>query len=173
MWWHASPDLRADSVPFNQLCLLAHWKSKRKAPPPDMSTNTVKPNQAFPLLHCQCNIYACWSSATPCRELLNISLQLQHLYLLAKCNCYKHSCCSNMPTCWVLLQDRRLLGRWYSISIATQSCMFTGVVVIYLPYLLVWCLSISRACWCGASLQLCLPVRCIIISHACWCGASL
>ena len=183
MWWHSgntwlmfgetSTDLRADSVPFNQIYLLAHWKSKRKAPPPDMPTNTVKPSQALLLLRCQCNIYARWSSATPCRELLNMSLQLQQIYLLAKCNCYKHRCCSNKPTGWVLLQDGRLLDRWYSIGMATQSCMFTGVVVIYLPYLLMWCLRISRTCWCGASPQLSLPVWCIIISHACWCGVSL
>ena len=52
------------------------------------------------------------------------------------------------------------------------------------PYLLVWCLTIGHAFWCGTSLSAmsvgvvphyrsCLLVWCLTIRHACWCGASL
>ena len=62
--------------------------------------------------------------------------------------------------------------------------MSIGVALFYLLYLLVSCLTISRACWCGASLytmpsgevphyQPCLLVWCLIVVHAFCCGASL
>ena len=87
----------------------------------------------------------------------------------------------------VLLQVGCLLNRCHSIimpSFVTQSCMSAGVVLLYLPYLLVWCLTISRACWCDASLKVILSgvvphyqplqlVRCLVIGHAFWCCASL
>ena len=38
-------------------------------------------------------------------------------------------------------------------SFVTQSCMSVGVVLLYLPYLLAWCLTISHACLCDASLK--------------------
>ena len=61
--------------------------------------------------------------------------------------------------------------------------MPSGVVPHYQPCLLVLCLTIGHALWCGASLQAmpsgvvphyqpCLMVCCITISHAFWCGAS-
>ena len=54
----------------------------------------------------------------------------------------------------------------------------------YRSCLLGWCLTISHACWCGASLKVmpsgmvphcrtCLLVWCLTIDHACWCGTSL
>ena len=66
----------------------------------------------------------------------------------------------------------------------TLYCMSAGVVLLYLLYLLIWCLTISRACWYGISLSAvptgmvlhyrsCLLVWYLTISHACWCGASL
>ena len=87
-------------------------------------------------------------------------------------------CCYKMDTCCTVATQSSCL------SFVTQSCMSAGVVLLYLPYLLVWCLTISRVCWCDASLkailsgvkpnyQLCQLVRCLIIGHAFWCGASL
>ena len=62
--------------------------------------------------------------------------------------------------------------------------MPAGVVPHYKSCLLVWYLTISHACWCGASLKImssvvvphcrsCLLVWCLTIGHACWCGTSL
>ena len=87
-------------------------------------------------------------------------------------------CCCKMDTCWTVATQSSCR------SFVTQSCMSVGDVLLYLPYLLAWCLTISRACWCDASLkailsgvepnyQLCQLVRCLIIGHAFWCGASL
>ena len=65
-----------------------------------------------------------------------------------------------------------------------QSCISAGIVLLFLSYLLVWCLTISRACWCGVSLlallvcvvsyyQQCLLVWGLTIDHACLCGVSI
>ena len=62
--------------------------------------------------------------------------------------------------------------------------MPSGVVPHYRQCLLVWCLTISHAYWCVASLYVmpsgavshyhpCLLVCCLTIGHAFWCGASL
>ena len=62
--------------------------------------------------------------------------------------------------------------------------MPSGVVPHYRQCLLVWCLTISQAYWCVASLYVmpsgavphyhpCLLVCCLTIGHAFWCGASL
>ena len=45
----------------------------------------------------------------------------------------------------------------------TKYCMSAGVVLLYLLYLLVWCLTISHICWYGVSLS----------AVPCWCGTSL
>ena len=80
-------------------------------------------------------------------------------------------------------------------SFTTQSCMWAGVVFLYLPYLpnvvshyqlclLMWCLFKGHAFWRGASLSAtpvgvvshyspCLLMWCLTIAHAFWCGASL
>ena len=58
-------------------------------------------------------------------------------------------------------------------SFASHSCMSAVVVLLYLTYLLVWCLIVSRACWCGAHYRPRLLVQCLTMSRACWCGASL
>ena len=82
-------------------------------------------------------------------------------------------CCCKIDACWTVATQTSCR------SFVTQSCMSAGVVLLYLSYLLVWCLTISRACWCDASLkaklsrvvphyQPCQLVRCLIISHAFW-----
>ena len=84
-----------------------------------------------------------------------------------------------MDACWTVTTQSSCQ------SFVTQSCMSAGVVLLYLPYIvLVWRLTISRACWCDASLkaipsgvgphyQLCQLAGCLIIGLAFWCGASL
>ena len=73
---------------------------------------------------------------------------------------------------------------WILTCKMTQYCVSAGVVLLYLLYLLVWCLTISHVCWYSVSLSAmtaevvlyytaCLFVWCITIIRACWCGASL
>ena len=147
------------------------------APPSDMPTNTVKLYQPR-LLHCQYNLHAVSRVA--------MSLQLQHICLLAYSYCHQHRCCSNMPTGRVLLQDGRLLDCGHSISIPAD------LLSLNIACLLALCFSICYTCWYGVSLsavpagmvshyqpclllhyRLCLLVWYLTISHACWCGASL
>ena len=140
MFGEISTDMSADLVPFNQIWLLASRISKYKAPPPDMSTNTVKPHQACLLLCCICNIYARWSSATLCREQLYVAATAATTYMSAG---------------QVLVRPLLLLNQHACRSFATPSYLPAGVVLIYLSYLqmclLVWCLIISHACSYGAS----------------------
>ena len=51
--------------------------------------------------------------------------------------------------------------------------MSAGVVLLYLLYLLVWCLTISRVCWYGVSLST-VPAGVVLhIGHNFWCGTLL
>ena len=51
--------------------------------------------------------------------------------------------------------------------------MSAGVVLLYLLYLLVWCLTISLVCWYGVSLST-VPAGVVLhIGHTFWFGASL
>ena len=55
----------------------------------------------------------------------------------------------------------------------TQYCMSGSVVLLYLLYLLVWCLTISRVCWYGVSLST-VPAGVVLhIGHTFWFGTSL
>ena len=147
-------------------------------PPSDMPTYTV-------------NIHTCWSSATPCRE------------LLSHCSCNIYACWHSLTAtnttavkhAYLMLAGPLPLDQHACQPIATQPCMSAGVVLLYLPYLLAWCLTISNVCCCGASpyampsgvvphYRSCPLVWCLIISHVCWvwcltichafwCGASL
>ena len=66
--------------------------------------------------------------------------------------------CCKMDACWVF---------------ATQSCMLAGVMLFYLPYLLVWCLTIHHACWCDAHYRPYLLMWCLNKGpDLCWCGPS-
>ena len=87
-------------------------------------------------------------------------------------------CCCKKDTCETVATHSSCQ------SFEFQSCMSAGVVLLYLPYLLVWCLTISHAFWCGASLSAMplgvvphyrtfLLVWCLTIGHAFWSGASL
>ena len=140
----------------------------------DMPTNTVKLYQARQL-HSLYNIHVCLSSATP--------LQLQHICLLAQCNCTAavQTCLLVKCYCKIDACCPMLLNQHACRSFATQSCISAGVVLLYLPYLLVWylpclplwCITIDHVNWCCAHYQPCLLVWCIIKGHAFWCGASL
>ena len=108
------------------------------APPSGMPTNTVKLYQARLLLHCGCSIHPCWSSATPCRELLSC------------CSCNIYAC---RPS--VFTATNTAAARWMHAgplpfnhacrSFATQSSTSASDLLLYLPYMLAWCLTISRA----------------------------
>ena len=174
----------ADLVLFSQTCLLVHWKSKRKATwlMPLHQTcqitlwnficqdcyivnTTYMPCREL-LCCCSCNMYACWPSVTV------TNTAVVRTCLLVECCCKQDACWTvplNQHACWPFV---------------TQNCMSPGVVLLYLLYLLVWCLTISRVFWYGVSLssvpagvvnhyRSCLLVWYIYIRHACWCGASL
>ena len=150
------------------------------APPSDMPTNNVKLYQQ--------------KTAT---------LSIQHICHVESCNV--GAAATYMPAPLVLLSPTPLLFKhayWLSgaarcmlarlwplnqhacCPFVTQYCMSAGVVLLYLLYLLIWCLTISRACWYGVSLSAvpagvvlhyrpCPLVCYLTINHACWCGASL
>ena len=118
------------------------------------------------LCHCSCNIYACWPSVTV------TNTAAVQTCLLVECYC-------KMDACWTVATQ--LACR---LTFVTQNCMSAGAVLLYMLYLLIWCLTISRACWYSISLSAvpagevlhyrsCLLVWYLTISHACWCGASL
>ena len=100
----------------------------------------------------------------------------------------QHACC--VESCYVTAAARWMLAGLWPLNqhacwpFVTQYCMSAGVVLLYLLYLLVWCLTISSVCWYCVSLSAvpadvvnhyrsCLLVWYITISHACWCGASI
>ena len=168
MWWPGgstwmpfgvtSTNMPAHLVPFNQICPLVQWKSKRKA------------TQSMPL-HQTCQLklwnfsrqdYCYVVSATYMLlfqwDFMAMSLQLQQIYVFWPCvtstkiaavqTCLLVECFCKMGACW---------------TIATQS--------VWLP---IFYHSILHACWCCASLsaiptfmvfhyQLCLLVWCLTI----------
>ena len=107
-------------------------------PPSDMTTNNVKLYQPR-LLHCQCkihafrdmlcccvcNIYACWPSVTATNTAaVQICLMVEYF-------CY--------------------MDAWWTM--ASQSAYLPTFCHLILPLILhVWCLTISRACWCSVLL---------------------
>ena len=128
------------------------------APPSDTPTNNVKLYQPR-LLHCQYNIHAL--------QRYVMSLQLQHICLLPSATvtntaavqtCLLVECCFKMGACWtVATQSACLLTFCYSILHGCWRCAFLSAIPAdmvprYQPCLLVWYLTISRACWHGASL---------------------
>ena len=141
-----STDMPVDLVVFNQTCLLFHWKSKRKA--------------AWPMpLHQTCQItmwtfisqdrYIGNTTYMPCRE------------LLYRCNCnaglvllsptpllFKHAYWLSAAARW-MLAGLWPLNQHACWPFVFQYCMSSGGALLYLLYLLVWCLTISRACWYG------------------------
>ena len=144
-------------------------------------------------LHSENNIHACSSSATSCRELqCRCSCNIFAFCPIGTATsatavqtCLLVEYCCKMDACWTVVTQSACLPIF-----SIQSCMSAGVVLLYLPHLLVWFLTISRTCWCdhafwcGASLSAmtafaepqyrsCLLVWCLTISHASWCGDSL
>ena len=117
--------------------------------PSDMPTNTLKlyqPRLRRELLcRCSCNIYACWPIVTVTNA-------------AAVQTCLLVECCCKMDACWtVATQSACLLIFCHSKlhvcwRCASLSAIPAGMVSHYQPCLLVWCLTISPDCWCGASL---------------------
>ena len=139
----------ADLVPFNQLCLLNHWKPKRKP------------------LHQTCQLTLWNPIRHVCCYLANVTYILAgpvpllvESCLICRCSCNKYTCCPSatgtstaaafkIPTGWVLLQDGRLLDRCYSISMPADLLPLNPACI------LVCCFYIwhTCACWFGVSLS--------------------
>ena len=107
-------------------------------------------------------MYACWPSVTV------TNTAAVQTYLLVECYC-------KMDACWTVAT---LLTFCHSILHVCWRC------ASLMLYLLVWCLTLSRACLYGVSLsampagivchyQPCLLAWCFIIGHAFWFGTSL
>ena len=164
-----------------------------------MSTNTVNPHQGCLLLRRQCiNIYARWSIATPCRELLNMSLQLQKYTCFPSATapstptvqtCLLVECCFKMDACWTVDNQSACLPIFCHPILHAHYCggsisaIPAGVVSHYQPCLLMWCLTITMPSSVVHHYQPCLLVWCLTIGHAvgvvphigraCLCGVSL
>ena len=129
-------------MPLHQTCQLTMWNCISQY---CYITNTTYIPCRELLCCCSCNIYACWPSVT----VTNIAAV--QTCLLVECYC-------KMDACWtVAAQSAFLLTFCHSIlhalwGCASLSAIPAGMVSHYQPCLLVWCLIISRACWCGASL---------------------
>ena len=151
-------------MPLHQTCQLALWNFISQ----DRYIVNTKYMPSWELIcRCSCSIYACCPSVTATNP-------------AAVQTCILVECCCNMDACW---------------TVVTQSACLPAFCHSILPLiLLVWCLTISRACWlcltighafwCGALLSAvpvdvvlhyrsCLLLWYLTISYACWCGASL
>ena len=123
------------------------------APQPDMPTNTetLSANTA--------NIHAVYRVV--------LSLQLQHICLLAYFYWHKHRCCSSIPSGWVRLHDGYMLDSCHSVSMPVELLPFN------VASLLALCFFSCHTCWCSVSLSAVPAEWCLTISHACSCGVSL
>ena len=168
IWWaggitwplfsELSTDMPADLVLFNQTCLLVHWKSKRKSTCPMPLHQTcqltlwtfINETAILPVQKtCRVESYFVAAAAT---------YMPADLVLLTK-----HRCCSNSAAAIWMLAGPWPLNQHACRTFATQFwhsyCWFrvslsavpAGVVSHYRPCVLVLCLTISCACWCGAS----------------------
>ena len=65
------------------------------------------------------------------------------------------------------------LNQHVCLYFVTQYCMSAGGVLLYLLYQLVWCVTISHACWYGVSLSA-MPAGVVLHYRAFfWFGTSL
>ena len=133
------------------------------APLSDMHTNNVKLYRTRLFQH---NIHICWSSATPWRELL--CRCSYNIYACWPCvtatntaaaqRCLLIECCCKMDACWTIATQSACLPI-FCLSILHVCCRcaslsdITACMVAHCqPCLLMWCLTIGNAFWCGASL---------------------
>ena len=122
--------------------------------------------------------HASWSIGNQREKLLDRCPSIRHASLQHTCSvesCYIAAAATYMPAGLVLLLHvptpllfkhaywlsaaaRSMLAGLWPLNqhacwpFVTQYCMSAGSALLYLLYLLVWCLTISRACWRGASL---------------------
>ena len=134
-------------VPFNQTCLLVHWKSMKKATRP-MPIHQTCQHTMWCFIRQDCYIFNSTYMSTgpvPFREenCYAAAAATYHICLLTLCSCHKHRCCSNMPIGWVLLQDGFMPDRCHSIS------MPPDLLLLSLAYLLSLRFSICHTCWYG------------------------
>ena len=149
--------LPAEFVLFNQVCLLVHWKSKRKATWPMplhqtcqltlwnfISQDCYIVNATYmpcrPLLcHCSCNINACWP--TP--------LLFKHAY-------------------WLSAAARWMLAGLQPLN--QHACWPLSLIIAFLLEL---CFSMCYTCWYGVSLSAAPAGVVLHIGHTFWFGTSL
>ena len=112
---------------------------------PSYIANTTNMQCRELLCRCSCNIYACWPSVTTTNT-------------TAVQTCLLVECCCKMDACWTVATQSACLLTFCHVILhgcwrcASLSAIPAGMVSHYQPCLLVWYLTISRACWCGASL---------------------
>ena len=149
------------------------------APPSDMLTNTMKLYQPR-LLHCQynitCRVESCYVSAAATYMPAGLVCRVESCYVAAAATympaglvllsqtplliqtCLLVEYCCKIDACWtVATQSACLLTFCHSIlhvcwRCGSLSAIPAGMVSHFQPCLLVWCLIISRAWWCGESL---------------------
>ena len=166
MWWPdsstwmpfgvTSTDMPADLVPFNHIRLLVQWNQREKLlnrcpfiRHANLNCETLVGKTIATLLvrhtyccssetswlcRCSCSKYVYWPSVTSTKT------AAVQTCLLVECYC-------KMGACWTVATHQ-----YGCRSFTTESCMIAGAVLLYLPNLLLWCLTISCVCWCGASL---------------------
>ena len=131
-----------DAPPWDMTCQITMWNFISQ----DLYIviTTYMPCREL-LYRCSCNTYACWPSVT-----VTNTAAVQTFLLV--------ECCCKMDACWtVATQSACLLTICHSIlhvcwRCASLSAIPVGMVSHYQQSCLVWCLTISRACWHGASL---------------------
>ena len=167
---------------FNQTCLLAHWKSKRKVIWP-MTLHQTCQLELWNLIrqYCCYVVDATHMPAGPvplCVESCYVNAAATNMHAGQVQLPHTHRCCTNMPSGWMLLLDGFMLDHCHSIS------MLADLLPLNSECLLVWCFSICHTCWCVDSISAvpagvvpqyrpCRQACCLIISHACWCVPSI
>ena len=155
----ASTDMSADLVLFNQTC------------------ETLSAKTATLSIQHTCRVESCYVAAAATYMPSGLMLLSQTPLLFE--HAYWLSAAANRMLAGLLPFNQHACRSFF-----TQYCMSPGVELLYLLYLLVWCLTISCVCWYGVSLSAvpadvvnhyrsCLLVWYITISHVCWCVATL
>ena len=145
---HASWSRKATwLMPLHQACQLTPWNFNSQD---CYIANTTCMLCRELLCRCSCNIYACWPSVSVTTPLL-----FKHAYWLSTAAKWM------LAGLWPLNQHA-----WWTF--VTQYCMSAGVVLLYLLYLLVWCLTISRVFWYSSFIKLHVFVNCLSFRRKFW-----
>ena len=103
-----------------------------------------------------CRVVSCYVAAAATYYACRPSVTVTNIAAVQTCLLVE--CCCKMDACWTVApQSACLLTFCHSILHVCWRCASffaipAGMVSLYQPCLLVWSLTISRACWPGASL---------------------